>query len=170
MYSNGLYPLITKPTRITEKSATLIDNIFTNECQVITKSGVLICDVSDHLPVFQICRYYKNENNQNFTYKRNLTEDSINNFVNEISNVDWNEVTQELNPNSAYNVFIDKICKAYNKCCPLKKIKVKNKVENKPWLTQGLINATKKKRLLYEQSIRYGTKKLKISIKGIRIN
>ena len=77
--------------------------------------------------------------------------------MNKISNVDWNDVTQELNPNSAYNVFIDKICKAYNKC-PLKKIKVKNKVENKPWLTQGLINATKKKRLLYEQSIRYKNK------------
>ena len=82
MYSNGLYPLITKPTRITEKSATLIDNIFTNECQLITKSGVLICDVSDHLPVFQICRYNsKCENKQTFTYKRSVTEDSINEFV-----------------------------------------------------------------------------------------
>ena len=56
-------------------------------------------------------------------------------------------------------MFIDKICKIYNKCCPLKKIKVKNKVDIKPWLSQGLINATKKKRLLYEQSLRYGTKK-----------
>ena len=30
MYSNAFIPLINKPTRITKKSATLIDNIFTN--------------------------------------------------------------------------------------------------------------------------------------------
>ena len=30
-YSFGLYPLTDKPTRITQSSATLIDNIFTNE-------------------------------------------------------------------------------------------------------------------------------------------
>ena len=30
MSSNSLYPSITKPTRITSNSATLIDNIFTN--------------------------------------------------------------------------------------------------------------------------------------------
>ena len=30
MYSNMLFPLITRPTRVTAQSATLIDNIFTN--------------------------------------------------------------------------------------------------------------------------------------------
>ena len=30
MYSNMLYPLITRPTRLTANSATLIENIFTN--------------------------------------------------------------------------------------------------------------------------------------------
>ena len=30
MYSNGFMPLITRPTRVTESTATLIDNIFTN--------------------------------------------------------------------------------------------------------------------------------------------
>ena len=49
LYSKGMYPLITKPTRITSTSATLLDNIFTNEHRLITKSGILICD---HLPVF----------------------------------------------------------------------------------------------------------------------
>ena len=31
VYSYNLFPLITKPTRVTENSATLIDNIFTND-------------------------------------------------------------------------------------------------------------------------------------------
>ena len=56
MYSCGLYPLITKPSRITDITATLIDNIFTTELQFQVNSGLLITDISDHLPVFAILR------------------------------------------------------------------------------------------------------------------
>lgn len=54
MSSNGLYPLISKPTRITGSTATLIDNIFTNNLEFNMVSGILYADLSDHLPVFQI--------------------------------------------------------------------------------------------------------------------
>ena len=54
LYSYGLHPLIIKSTRITKESATIIDNIFTNELQRITFSGLIINDLSDHLPIFQI--------------------------------------------------------------------------------------------------------------------
>ena len=51
MSSNSLYPSITKPTRITSNSATLIGNIFTNSKSYQT-SGIIITDINDHLPVF----------------------------------------------------------------------------------------------------------------------
>ena len=38
MTSNSLYPLISKPTRITSSSATLIDNIFTNNLELNVNS------------------------------------------------------------------------------------------------------------------------------------
>ena len=57
MFSLGLYPLIDKPTRITDHSATLIDNIFTNELDSKMNSGLLISDTSDHLPIFAVCKY-----------------------------------------------------------------------------------------------------------------
>ena len=52
MSSNGLYPLISKPTRISGSTATLIDNIFTNNLEFNMVSGILYADLSDHLPVF----------------------------------------------------------------------------------------------------------------------
>lgn len=52
MYSMTLYPSITRPSRITSHSATLIDNIFTNVMDRNIVSGLLINDISDHLPVF----------------------------------------------------------------------------------------------------------------------
>lgn len=52
IFSYGLVPLITKPTRITAQSATLIDNIFTNNNNVLSKNGLIISDLSDHFPIY----------------------------------------------------------------------------------------------------------------------
>ena len=54
LYSNFYIPLIHRPTRVTRSSATLLDNIFTNQFDMSIVSGLLYCDISDHLPVFQI--------------------------------------------------------------------------------------------------------------------
>lgn len=54
MFSSSFYPLISKPTRITSRSATLIDNIFVNSPIDNFTSGLLSTDLSDHLPIFQI--------------------------------------------------------------------------------------------------------------------
>jgi exonuclease III len=45
-------PHILQPTRITDHSATLIDNIFFNSIEHYSISGNLLCDISDHLPNF----------------------------------------------------------------------------------------------------------------------
>ena len=45
-------PYILQPTRITERSATLIDNIFANSYSMDAISGNLVLKISDHLPQF----------------------------------------------------------------------------------------------------------------------
>ena len=52
MYSNMFFPLITRPTRITYYNATLIDNIFTNDLDNCSFTGLFFTDISDHLPIF----------------------------------------------------------------------------------------------------------------------
>ena len=46
--------LIDKPTRITSTSATLLDQIVTNDICNHIKSGIGICVISDHLAVFSV--------------------------------------------------------------------------------------------------------------------
>ena len=49
--SLGLVPTITRPTRITRDTATLIDNIFISQTWLENfECGVLVDDMSDHLP------------------------------------------------------------------------------------------------------------------------
>ena len=52
IYSYGLQPLITKPNRVTESTKNLIDNVFTSEINANIQPGLLIHDITDHLPVF----------------------------------------------------------------------------------------------------------------------
>ena len=50
--SEGFYPLISLPTRLTDTTATLIDNIWTNKVEAKIGSGLVTVRVSDHLPIF----------------------------------------------------------------------------------------------------------------------
>jgi hypothetical protein len=62
LFPHMLIPLITKPTRVTSHSATLIDNIFTNCFQQNTLNGLILNDISDHFPVFA---YFKKDSPTN---------------------------------------------------------------------------------------------------------
>ena len=64
MFSNGFIPLITRPTRVTQSTATLIDNIFTNQLVEVCNAslqGILLTDISDHYPVFYVNDMIKTE-------------------------------------------------------------------------------------------------------------
>ncbi len=52
-FANGLIPTITRPTRITHSTATLIDNLYiSNNCHISRlNSKILISDISDHFPI-----------------------------------------------------------------------------------------------------------------------
>ena len=54
MLKNNFTPQITLPTRINQKSATLIDNIFLNYHEHQSIPGNLTTYISDHFPQFII--------------------------------------------------------------------------------------------------------------------
>ena len=55
MYSYLFFPLITKPTRVTGNTATLIDAIFCNDVDCLDMmNGIFYNDISDHFPIFSI--------------------------------------------------------------------------------------------------------------------
>ena len=56
LFSSCFLPLITKPTRVSEHSATLIDHICTNKQHIDATSGIVITDMSDHFGIFSTIR------------------------------------------------------------------------------------------------------------------
>ena len=52
LVTNGFFPNITLPTRICERSSSLIDNIFTNDTEEKETAGILLNHSSDHQIIF----------------------------------------------------------------------------------------------------------------------
>ena len=76
LFSYGFFPLINTPTRVTGSTATLIDNIYTNEMSVNIEPGILINDISDHLPILCMVDYIfpKKNNTKKSTFSKICTE------------------------------------------------------------------------------------------------
>ena len=52
--------MITKPTHITSNTTSLIDNIFTNNVTCLSVNGLIVNDLSDHVPIFSVDEHVNN--------------------------------------------------------------------------------------------------------------
>lgn len=120
--------------------------------------GILISDISDHLPVFVVFSSLVNNTDHiemtNFT--RKITDKTLENLKIDLLQQNWSDVYVD-NIDQSYEVFIFKISKLYDKHCPLV-LKAGNRQSvDKPWITKGLQNACKKNFFLYKQFIKLRT-------------
>ena len=152
MYSRVFFPLITRPTRITSNTATLIDNIFTNNLNNFSVSGLMFWNISDHLPIFTLLLdQNKDLNKTSWLSFRDKSANNVAKFKDRLANVTWDELSEYNDPNCVYRCFLDKFTAIYNNCFPFKKVKVKNVTLRKPWITKGLLKSVRKKNLLYKR-------------------
>ena len=52
--SNNLFCTVVYPTRVSNTSTTLIDNIWTNDYNSLINSGIVYSQISDHFPIFSV--------------------------------------------------------------------------------------------------------------------
>ena len=166
MYANSFIPLVTRPTRITQSSATLIDNIFTNDLENLATSmqGILVADITDHFPVAYINTKYSNLEKEITVLKRVSTVRNRTLFLNAISNLDWSDIYSSSDTQSAFSAFHGKLIKLYDLYIPKQKVQIKYNTR-KPWLSDGLKNAIRKKNKLYRKSVKIRTSYNEVSYK-----
>ena len=155
LYSASFFPLITKPTRITNETATLIDNIFCNYSDIDNfVNGILFTDLSDHFPVFTINKACNEEVIQKYINKRSYSQQNHNRFIQEIDEFNWDQIYNLESCQDAFTFFHTNLKSIYEKSFPLKTFKV-GYLNRKPWLTTGLKNSIKVKNKLYMKSKKY---------------
>ena len=94
LISNLFIPHITLPTRITPRSKTLIDNIFSNDSNFAQGvSGNFTFSISDHLSQFLLMPREDNRPPKRHNlFKRNLKNLSKENLVADLININWPKV------------------------------------------------------------------------------
>ena len=152
---SGFYPTITKPTRITHQSATLIDNILIpQELTHNYKSYLLIEDLSDHLPCLLSLNELALDKKAKLTkQKRTFTENVIKKIEHDMLNVNWAEVLDKKLCNEGFNLFHSVLQQSINKHAPEKTIVVKTSKVDKPWMTKGLYKCIDKQKSLYKEKL-----------------
>ena len=148
-----LYPTISKPTRFSRSTSTLIDNIFVSSLNEDYTAGLFISDLSDHLPIFFISSIKTQAKQMHeivCTTSRTLTDSAIFQFREKLATTDWTHTDKTDDVNVAYGHFISKFDSLYNESFPLRTVKRKVYTNvSKPWITSGIMKSIKKKDKLY---------------------
>ena len=133
--SGGFYPLISLPSRLTDTTATLIDNIWTNNLQASVKSGLVTVRLSDHLPVFSFIGGPTEigVKPNRVTNKRVVNERRIVSFAEDLEGWCF-DVQHSLGPEGNVAQFRNSFRDMYNLAFPVVRKKGSKKDVEKPWL------------------------------------
>ena len=157
MLSNNLIPNITIPTRFTDRSATLIDHIFTripkSHINNLITAGNFLIDITEYLSNFVIfnmqvesikdrpfIRLYTEKNTKLFKDNIETEISKINESLNSENNININEI---------YKAFYEKMHALLNLYFPKVRQSRKN-AKDKDWITDGIKRAMKRRNTLYQ--------------------
>ena len=157
--SNFFVPHIILPTRVTSKTSTLIDNIFSNSLNFMEGiSGNLTICISDHLAQFLIIPGIKNKTPKRHNlYKRETKNFDRENFILDLLEIDWHSILELQNndPNFSFNSFERSINSIIDKYMPLRKMTKKEiKQKMKPWITIDIQTKIRNREKFYKKFIK----------------
>ena len=155
--SNGLLPIITRPTRVTNHSATLIDHIITNKIENYI-SGIILTDIADHFGAFGIFKNGEIQRKPNKIVTRIFNDKTISKFKSLLTTTDFTSVRNYTDVNTAYEEFLNLFHDTFDRAFPKKEINPSQKyTKHKPWFTEGLLNSLKTKSVLYKKKLKSST-------------
>ena len=125
--SVGFLPKITLPTRFTEQSSTLIDNVFSNNIEEREISGILLNHISDHQFLFTyIEKLLYIEKVPKFIDIEKTDANSLENFIQELNDMNiYDQLLKPIDscPHENYDIFMKLIQDAKNLHFPKKTVK-----------------------------------------------
>jgi hypothetical protein len=149
LFSYGYLPLITRPTRVSKSSATLIDHIYINDLTSIGHAGIIITDVADHFGTFYLTHGKKKGLHNPESKIRIFSEANISKFKTSLSQINFELVQQIMCPNEAYNEFLSLYKTAFDDSFPLRTKPAKyRKIKREPWFSAGLLVSSRKSHTL----------------------
>jgi exonuclease III len=182
MTSYGFVQTISRPTRITDHSNTLIDHIYSNQLNKILHTNVVTYDLSDHLATTVTISLTAEFDNMQwrqhgginptdeFNDFRLFNETNDQKFEQLISDETW-DIPDGLDAQEQYDYFVRIYTDHYNTAYPQKSKRVrrnKERISPKPWILPWLEEACDRKNRLYFTWIKSPTAANKINYKSMK--
>ena len=124
----GLIQIVTKPTRVTTSSRTLIDHILTNQALRITNTGIIPCSiVSDH--------------DGPFVYIKQFVEHD---FIDDFAGLPLSLVYSTEVPDEQLEYFNSMFCERLERHAPLRRVRVTR--PSAPWMNNDEIRSLQQTR------------------------
>ena len=140
MYASFLLRYISTPSRVTPRSKTLIDNIFSNNIEDGSISGNIVTTISDHYAQFLLLQNLNKNSINSEIYHQDFKKLSKNNLERDLFNTNWDAILEVNNGavDKSFESFITTVNSIIGEHAPFKKISVKErKLRAKPWITKG---------------------------------
>ena len=168
--SSYFLPYILQPTRITDHSATLIDNIFYNSLDNSTISGNFVFDISDHLSNFLIIKKCYPDLHNQYMFKRDYSKLDSNALTEDINAVNWQFLIPESTDiDNMFQTFYSNLEQIVDKHVPLKKVSKKElKLKNKPWITKAIRKSIQIKNSLLKKYLKNKSNDIYLKYKKYR--
>ena len=120
-------PLITRPTRITYQSQTLIDNSFVSK-PYSKIAGIFTFGISEHFPIFAIFKnHFKQDNVKETVEYRVIHDDTLALFSDNQSEDDLPDLRTGLDFDACVAEFDSLILREYNNVCPIRRKTINKK-------------------------------------------
>ena len=119
MYDHSFYPIINKPTRITQSSSTCIDHIWTNIQDKNISSAIITHKIADHLPVIQSTKTANIKTA--LPYTRNFASRNCILFDEALNDIDPSDILRHTSADPAMDFFMQQYSTLLNSHFPLKK-------------------------------------------------
>ena len=149
IYYNFL-PCINHPTRISEHSSTIIDNVFITLINANVISGNILTRIADHLPQFLILKNANIPQHKLAVFKSDYSRHNEGNFTSDFNEIEVNYLNNNLDINKKYDQFLKDITLLVEEHVPTKQCsKKESKLKGKPWIDYRVQKMVKiRKRIL----------------------
>ena len=140
--SHSFYPQSTLPTRFTDRSCTIIVNLFCKLSSLETAAGIITSGISDHLPYYMSLKVpIIKEQHPEYVYFKNNSKEAVNNLKANLAEQNiYDKLTHGTNgdPNVSYSTCMmhDILAETMKKHFPIETVKFnkrKNKKKDNKW-------------------------------------
>ena len=154
----GMIPTVTRPTRITKTTATLIDNILVSQnlCGTYV-SNLLVNDISDHLPSICVLKNLTTSKKEPIVVKtRDKRVKNMTRLRENLVTHNWNNEIMNQSVSANMSNVHQSLVEIIDTCTPYTERKIKYKqLRRDPWMTSGIKLSIDKNKRNYSKKQSY---------------